>query len=128
MDDQRLRPVERLRHPREFQQAFQHGKKLVAPTFVLYILPTSASHPRLGLAVSKRVGKAAVRNRIKRLLRELFRQHKALLQPACDVVFVARRDAATASFEEYTQQFLRLLCRYQPSGDAPGCDRHTARP
>jgi ribonuclease P protein component len=117
MDDQRLRPVERLRHPREFQRVFQHGKKLVAPTFVLSILPTSASHSRLGLAVSKRVGKAIVRNRIKRLLRELFRQHKMFLQPAYDVVFVARREAAAASFEEYTRQFRRLLRRCRPAGD-----------
>jgi ribonuclease P protein component len=120
MDDQRLRPVERLRHPREFQRVFQHGKKLVAPTFVLYILPTSASHSRLGLAVSKRVGKAVVRNRIKRRLRELFRQHKTLLQPAYDVVFVARREAAAASFEEFIRQFLRLLRRCRPSEDACG--------
>jgi ribonuclease P protein component len=117
MDDERLRPTERLRHPREFQEVFQHGKKLVAPTFVLYLLPTSVPHPRLGLAVSKRVGKAVIRNRIKRLLRELFRRHKALLQPACDVVFVARRGAAEAPFEEYSRQFLRLLRHCQQSGD-----------
>jgi ribonuclease P protein component len=55
------------------------------------------------------VGKAVVRNRIKRLLRELFRRHKALLQPACDVVFVARRGAAEASYEEATRQLLRLV-------------------
>jgi ribonuclease P protein component len=117
MDDQHLRPAERLRHPHEFQQVFQHGTKLVGPMFVLYILPTSASHPRLGLSVSKRVGKAVIRNRIKRLLRELFRQHKALLQPACDVVFVARQGAAEASLAEYTRQFLQLLRRCQGSGE-----------
>ena len=115
MDDQCLRPAERLRHPREFQEVFQHGKKLVAPTFILYLLPTSASHSRLGLAVSKRVGNAVVRNRIKRLLRELFRRHKGLLQPGYDVVFVARQGAADAPLAEYTQQFLRLLHRSQRS-------------
>ena len=114
MDDQCLRPVERLRHPGEFREVFQHGKKLVAPMFVLYLLPTSAPHSRLGLAVAKRVGNAVARNRVKRLLRELFRRHKALLQPGCDAVFVARQGAVDASFEEYTQQFLRLLRRAPP--------------
>lgn len=118
VEDQRLQAVERLRHPHEFQAVFQHGTKLVAPTFVLYLLPTSAPHPRLGLAVSKRVGKAVARNRIKRHLRELFRRHKALFWPACDVVFVARHGAAGVPFEDYRQQLLRLLQRRQRSQQA----------
>lgn len=116
MSDQGLRPAERLRRSSEYQRVFQHGKKLVSPTFVLYVLPTSELCSRLGMAVSRQVGKAVVRNRVKRRLRELFRRHKALLQPACDVVFVARRGAAEASLEEFTRQFLVLLRRYQRTG------------
>ncbi len=110
-DDQRLRPSERLRHAREYHQVFQSGKKLVSPLFVVYVLPGSGSFSRLGMAVSKRVGKAVVRNRIKRLIRELFRRHKNLLKSPCDVVFVARRQAAGALLGDYTQQFLTLLRR-----------------
>jgi ribonuclease P protein component len=113
MADQRLRPSERIRHPSEFQHVFRHGKKFVSPIFILHILPTSAPCSRLGLAVSKRVGKAVVRNRVKRRFRELFRRQKALLQPTCDVVFVARHGAAEASLEEFTRQFLLLLHRCQ---------------
>jgi ribonuclease P protein component len=114
MGDQRLRSSERLCHPREFRRVFRYGKKLVTPIFILHILPTSAPCSRLGMAVSKRVGKAVIRNRVKRLIRELFRQHKAALQPTCDVVFVARRPAAEASLEEYTRQFLALPYCRQP--------------
>jgi ribonuclease P protein component len=116
MGDQRLRPSEHLRRPRDYQRVFQHGTKLVAPLFVLYVLPTSVPRSRLGLAVSRRVGGAVVRNRVKRRLRELFRRHKFLLSPACDVVFVARQGAAKASLEEYTRQFLMLLRRCQRTG------------
>jgi ribonuclease P protein component len=117
MDDQCLRRVERLRRPSEYQRVFQHGKKLVAPLFVLYILPGSEPYSRLGMAVSKRVGNAVIRNHVKRLMRELFRRHKTQLQPACDVVFVARRRAVKASLEEYTRQFLTLLHRCQQAGE-----------
>ena len=112
MGDQRLRPSERLRRSCEFQRVFQYGTKLVSPLFVLYILPTRESRSRLGIAVSKRVGKAVIRNRVKRLVREVFRRHKELLTPACDVVFVARRAAARASYADFAQQLHLLLCRY----------------
>ena len=112
MDDQRLRLRERLQQPSAYQRVFQRGRKLVSPLFVLYILPTSEPHSRLGLAVSKRVGSAVVRNRVKRRMRELFRRHKALLTPPCDVVVVARREAAEAPWNMYVQQYLTLLERH----------------
>ena len=113
MGDHRLSPSERLRHQREFERVFQHGTKQVSSAFVLYLLPTSGSVSRLGLAVSKRVGGAVVRNRIKRHTREFFRQHKAQFDPPCDVVVVARHRAATISYAESTKQFLSLLYRYR---------------
>ena len=113
VDDQRLRPSERLRRAQEYQHVFQAGTKFVSPLFVVYILPSSESFSRLGMAVSKRVGKAVARNRVKRLIRELFRRHKHFFKSPCDVVFVARQRAAEASLGDYTRQFLILLSRYQ---------------
>jgi ribonuclease P protein component len=109
MSDQRLRPTERLRCPQTFQQVFTQGEKLVGTLFVLYVLPTSELHSRLGIAVSKRLGNAVIRNRIKRCLREMFRQHKTLLPTPCDVVCVARREAVGMPCSRYTQQFHTLL-------------------
>jgi ribonuclease P protein component len=109
MGDQRLQPVERLRCPRAYRRVFQQGKKLLSPLFVLYILPTSQPYSRLGLAVSKRIGSAVVRNRVKRRLREVFRRHKDLLDPHCDIVVVARSAAARAPSSVYTEQFCGLL-------------------
>jgi ribonuclease P protein component len=116
MGDQRLRPVERLRCPRAYQRVFEQGEKLVGSLFILYVLPTSGPHSRLGMAVSKRIGNAVVRNRIKRYLRETFRQHKAFLLSSCDLVCVARREAAGVPLALYTQQFLTLLQRCQRLG------------
>ena len=111
MGDQRLQPVERLRCPRAYRRVFQQGKKLLSPLFVLYILPTSQPYSRLGMAVSKRIGSAVVRNRVKRRLREVFRRHKDLLDPHCDIVVVARSAAAHAPASVYTEQYCGLLRR-----------------
>ena len=73
MGNQRLRPVERLRCPRAYQRVFEQGEKLVGSLFILYVLPTSEPYSRLGIAVSKRLGNAVVRNRIKRRVREAVR-------------------------------------------------------
>ena len=113
MGDQRLRPRERLRCPRVYQRVFEQGEKFVGSLFILYVLPTSEPYSRLGMAVSKRIGNAAVRNRIKRYVRETFRRHKAFLLSSCDLVCVVRREAANAPLALYTQQFLMLLRRCQ---------------
>ena len=63
MGNHRLTRLERLRHKREFERVLQQGTKQVSAAFVLYLLPTSGPRSRLGLAVSKRVGGAVVRNR-----------------------------------------------------------------
>ncbi len=111
--DQRLPPSERLRHRREFEHVFQRGVKQVSSAFVMYFLPTSGLQSRLGMAVSKRVGGAVVRNRVKRHTREFFRQHKAQFQPPCDLVVVARHKAAHMGYTESAKEFLSLLRRYR---------------
>ena len=123
MGDQRLRPSERLRHQREYQRVFACGTKRVSSAFVVYVLPTTEPHSRLGLAVSKRIGNAVTRNRVKRRARAFFRLHKAQLRSPYDIVVVARRGAAKASYAEVVRQFSMLLrcCWQSPSipGESP---------
>jgi ribonuclease P protein component len=112
MGDQRLSSIERLRHRHEFERVFQRGTKQVSPAFVWYVLSTSGPCSRLGMAVSKRVGNAVVRNRVKRYIRECFRRHKMQFDPSCDIVVVARRQAADLQYAESVQQFTSVLRRY----------------
>ena len=112
MGDQGLPATERLRHRREFERVFQRGVKQVSPSFVWYCLPTPGPCSRLGMAVSKRVGNAVVRNRVKRYAREFFRRHKTQFDPPCDLVVVARRQAADLHYAESAQQLALLLRRY----------------
>jgi len=112
MGDQRLSSMARLRHRHEFERVFQRGAKQASPAFVWYLLPTPRPYSRLGMAVSKRVGNAVVRNRVKRYAREFFRRHKMEFDPPCDIVVVARRQAADLPYAESVQQFTFLLRRY----------------
>ena len=80
----------------DYQQVFAAARKSADPHFTVLYRPSAADHPRLGLAISKRRARRAVdRNRIKRIVRESFREQCSDLGPG-DIVVLAGPRAATA--------------------------------
>jgi ribonuclease P protein component len=104
----RLTKAERLRHRQDFLRAQAQGKRLHTPHFGLVLAPLATDRPRLGLVVSRRLGKAAQRNRVKRWLREFFRRHKSGL-PAVDLVIMAKKGAAALGYHQVEEELGRLL-------------------
>ncbi|MFI4871889.1 MAG: ribonuclease P protein component [Phycisphaerales bacterium JB061] len=95
------RPKHRLTHNNEFSAVYNAKLKKPAGPIIVFALPNTLGHPRLGLSVGRRVGNAVKRNAIKRRLRDAFR-HIAAQWPAnqqgLDLVIVVRpHDVRTAS-------------------------------
>ena len=65
--------IDRLRRGKDFRKIFSAGRKINTRYFILYLLPNNLKTVRLGLAVSRKIGNAVVRNRVKRILREAMR-------------------------------------------------------
>jgi ribonuclease P protein component len=86
----RLPRALRLRSGRQFRAVYETRMSHRAGPLVIYTLPNGLEHPRLGLSVSRRVGRAATRNRIRRLLREAFRLQQHELPGGYDVVVNVR--------------------------------------
>jgi ribonuclease P protein component len=83
----------RLSHSADFDRVMRQGRSHGGPELVLHVFPRGdAEPPRLGLSVSRKVGGAVDRNRVKRLLREAFVREGVRLPAGADVVLVARRD------------------------------------
>ena len=75
---------------------------------VLYARKNRTNTNRVGITVSKKLGHAVVRNRVRRRLREIYRLNEAKFQPGWDIVVVARTKAIHADFQKLTQAYLFL--------------------
>ena len=78
---------------------------------VLYARRNRTTTNRVGLTVSKKLGKANVRNRVRRRLREVYRLNEERFLPGWDIVVVARSKAVNAPFEKLTESYLSLAKR-----------------
>ena len=75
---------------------------------VLYARKNRTSTNRVGITVSKKLGHAVVRNRVRRRLREVYRLNEEKFQPGWDIVVVARTKAVHADFQKLTNAYLHL--------------------
>ena len=100
----------RLRHAREFQHVYGLRHRRESGPLLVYAAPNELTHPRLGLSVSRKVGGAVTRNRIKRRLRESFRRIKAELTDPFDYIVVVRPHKAISQ-ADYQAHLARAMSK-----------------
>lgn len=101
---------QRVKKNREFQTIFKDGKSFANRQFIVYQYKKEGQTEfRLGLSVSKKIGNAVTRNRIKRYLRQAFLELKDDLHQNMDYVVIARKQAATMDFHETKKSLQHVL-------------------
>lgn len=100
------RKIEILNLNTQFRRIYSKGSSAVRPSLVVYSKPNGLKFNRVGITVSKKIGKAVIRNRAKRRLREVFRLNSVKTKTGYDFILVARSRTAFVGFTELQNDFL----------------------
>jgi len=95
-----------LRNTRQFNQVYKRGKSVVTKHVVMYSVKNGLDENQVGFSVSKKVGKAVVRNRVKRLMKESFRLNAEKIVDGYDIVFVARVRLKDSNYRDVEKAML----------------------
>lgn len=101
--------MERLKNPRDFSLVYSQGRPRFGKYVVVSSLPTDLEVSRVGFAVSKKVGNAVTRNKLKRRLRAIMQEVESDLKPGYDLVIGAKRSCVEAEFVQLRTDLFRVL-------------------
>ena len=107
-----MKKTESLKKNSDFQHVFKMGKTKGSGILVAFVVPNGLAINRLGVTVSKKMGKAVTRNLLRRRIKEAFRSFEQELVGGHDIVILPRPDLACAGFSEIVKT-LRYLMRKQ---------------
>ncbi|MCG6535763.1 MAG: ribonuclease P protein component [Syntrophales bacterium LBB04] len=111
MGDRLFKRQERLHSKKEFLTVYQQGTRTYTRYFTLIEHKNHSGCRRLGITVSKKVGNAVRRNRIKRLVREFFRLNKMRLPESNDTVLIGKKGMPRLSYQDVCNELESLVSK-----------------
>ncbi|MCL6612511.1 MAG: ribonuclease P protein component [Peptococcaceae bacterium] len=100
--------MSRIKDNKDFKRVYARGRYAAGKNLVLYCLRRNGGEKRFGFSISKKAGKAVVRNRIKRILKEICRLNSHWFKEGCDYIIIPRKDAVKKNFHELKEELFRL--------------------
>ena len=114
--DQRFPRSRRLTRRRQFLDVYERGRRLGSSSFTLFCLPNTIGRLRLGLTVPRKVGNAVFRNRVKRVLRDIFRRYQPPGDLSLDLVINAHRAFGRSTSQQIERELIHAIGRIADRG------------
>ena len=114
----------RLKRKSDFNRVYGKGRSYATDLVVMYVAPNRSESTRIGFSISSKVGKSVVRNRTRRLLREACRLLLPHVQQGFDIIVIAKKKAADASFAELYSAVRKLFRRAGLIRFVPDLQKH----
>lgn len=100
----------RIKANKEFQQIYKNGKSFANRQFIIYKYRNQdIDHFRIGLSVSKKIGNAVIRNRVKRYIRQVFTELKEDINDQYDYIIIARKPVAEMDFFQVKKSLIHVM-------------------
>ena len=109
-----FKETENLRKDSDFRRVYKHGKSFANRYLVMYIMRNNLEYNRVGISVSKKVGKAVVRNKVKRRIRESYRLYvDGKIKSGYDIVFIARVSISDVEYNDIYKAMKHLVNKFK---------------
>ena len=100
----------RLRNREDYSRVYRGGRSFANGQFVVYWSKQHSAEPfRVGISASKKIGNAVVRNRMRRLIKEIVRHMEDQIVPRVDFILIVRKPAITMSYGELERSIKHVL-------------------
>ena len=99
----------RLRKNLEFKRVYSGGKNYWNRNLTLYIKKNNMEETRLGITITKKIGNAVVRNRIKRRIKEIYRKKFFRIKSGYDLIFIPKKNVVDISYKELESAIIHIL-------------------
>ncbi|MCP3993462.1 MAG: ribonuclease P protein component [bacterium] len=113
--DQRFPRSWRLTARRQFLAVYEKGRRVYSPSLAIFAVPNRIGHCRVGFTVTRKVGGAVARNRVKRVLRDIVRRNRSRLDHSLDLVVNTKPSTLTTPTAELENQFRRCIANLSRS-------------
>jgi len=102
-----------IRKSRDFSRVYNRGRSKANPVLVMYVLENGREDNRIGVSVSRKVGKSVIRNRVKRRIKEAYRKYSDMSKKGYDLVLIARVRAKEVGYKDIEKWMADLLVRHK---------------